>query len=146
MRGTGGVNPDVYKAIVEQSTDAVILSDREGAILIWNRGAERVFGYGVQEALGQSLDLIIPERMRAAHWKGFRRAVESGKTKYGGKVMTTRSVHKDGRTLYVDLSFSLVDDGAGELAGVLATGRDCTERYLVDKALRAKVQDQEKKP
>lgn len=145
MRATDKVDPAVFRAIVEQSTDAVIFSDREGTIRIWNHGAELIFGYPAAEALGRSLDLIIPERLRAAHWAGFRRAVDLGRTKYAGKVMTTRSLHKDGRKLYVDLSFGLVEDGAAGLVGVFATGRDCTERHLAEKALQSRVQDLEKK-
>lgn len=133
------VDPLVFRAIVDQSTDAVIFSDRDGTIRIWNRGAELVFGYSAAEALGRSLDLIIPERLRAVHWEGFRRAVDAGRTKYAGKVMTTRAVHKNGSTLYVDLSFGLAKDNAGELAGVFAIGRDCTGRYLAEKKLRSRI-------
>jgi PAS domain S-box-containing protein len=75
-----------------------------------------------------SLDVIIPERLRAAHWEGFNRAIDSGQTKYAGKVITTRSAHKNGGKLYVDLSFALVRDRAGAVIGALAIGRDCTAR------------------
>ncbi len=118
----------LYQAIVAQAPDAIIFADREGLIRVWNRGAEAVFGHSAAEVLGGSLDLIIPERLRAAHWEGFRRAVDSGQTKHGARVLTTRSVHKDGRRLYVDLSFSLIRDSAGAVAGALAVGRDCTAR------------------
>jgi PAS domain S-box-containing protein len=132
-------DPALFRSIVEQAGDAVIVTDREGAIRVWNPRAEAMFGYTAGEVLGGSLDLIIPERLRAAHWEGFRRAVSTGTTKYTGRAMTTRSVHKDGKTLYVDLSFALLRDAADSVIGVLAIGRDGTERYLAEKALKARV-------
>ena len=121
---------NLFQAIVEQAPDAIIFADREGAIRVWNRGAEAVFGYAAAEVLGNSLDVIIPERLRRAHWEGFRRAIDTGQTKFGGRVLTTRSVHKDGSKLYLDLSFGLIRDEAGAIAGALAVGRDCTARHI----------------
>ena len=136
---------DVFKAIVEQAPDAIIFADREGAIQVWNRAAETVFGYAAAEVLGGSLDVIIPERLRRAHWEGFRRAIDSGQTKLGGRALITRSVHKNGSKLYVELSFGLIRNGAGAIAGALAVGRDCTVRHLADSALRARVAELEQK-
>jgi PAS domain S-box-containing protein len=117
------------EAIVAEAAEAVIAVDREGAIRLWNRGAEALFGYTAAEALGQGLELIVPERFRAAHWSGFSRAIESGRTTGGDRVRTTRSMHKDGRKLYVELSFGLVYDGSGGVAGAFAIGRDGTTRH-----------------
>lgn len=136
---------DLFKAIVEQAADAIIFADCDGAIRVWNRGAETTFGYAAAEVLGGSLDVIIPERLRRAHWEGFRRAIASGQTKLGARALTTRSVHKNGSKLYVELSFSLVRNGAGAIAGALAVGRDCTARHLADSALRARVAELEEK-
>ncbi len=141
----GNADFNLFQAIVEQAPDAIIFADREGAIRVWNRGAETVFGYAATEVLGGSLDVIIPERLRRAHWEGFRRAVDTGQTKYTGRVLTTRSVHKDGSKLYVDLSFGLIRNGAGTIAGALAVGRDCTARHLAEGALRARVAELEEK-
>ena len=138
-------NFNLLQAIVEQAPDAIIFADREGAIRVWNRGAETIFGYAAAEVLGGSLDVIIPEHLRRAHWEGFRRAVDTGQTKYTGRVLTTRSVHKDGSKLYVDLSFGLVRKGAGAIAGALAVGRDCTARHLAEAALRTHVAELEEK-
>src|SRR5262245_53588786 len=104
----GTVTPELIRAVVEQAPDAMIYADRDGAIRIWNRAAETLFGYSAGEVMGENLDVIIPERFRPAHWAAYMKAVETGETKYGGRVMTTRAVHKDGSTLYVDLSFGLV--------------------------------------
>ena len=134
---TNAPTPDVvilHEAIVQQAPDAVILVDRDGMIRVWNRSAEAIFGHAASEVIGANLDVIIPEPLRKPHWQGFDKALESGTMKYAGRVLTTRSVHKDGRRLYVDLSFSLVRDSAGNLLGVLAMARDCTERYLAEKA------------
>ena len=136
---------NLFQALVEQAPDAIIFADREGVIRVWNRGAETVFGYAATEVLGGSLDVIIPERLRRAHWEGFRKAIDTGQTKYTGRVLTTRSVHKNGSKLYVDLSFGLIRNGAGAIAGALAVGRDCTARHLAEGALRARVAELEEK-
>lgn len=136
---------DLFQAIVEQAPYAIIFADRDGKIRVWNRGAETVFGFAAAEVLGKSLDVIIPERLRGAHWEGFNRAIDTGQTKYGDRVLTTRSVHKNGSKLYLDLSFGLVKDGAGAVTGALAIGRDCTARYLSEGALPARVAELEEK-
>lgn len=138
------VRPELIQAMVTQGPDAIIFADRRGAIRIWNRAAATLFGYSSAEAIGQSLDIIIPERLRSAHWTGFERALAAGETRYAGKVLTTRSAHKDGSTLYVDLSFALIRDAAGAIVGALATARDCTQRYRAERALRARVAELEK--
>ena len=116
--------------------EAVIFADREGVIRYWSSGAEAVFGHCAVDALGGSLDLIIPERFRSAHWQAYDRAIESGQTQYQGRVLTTRSMHKDGRKLFVDLSFDMVKDPHDAVLGALATGRDCTARYLAQRQQR----------
>ncbi|MGP1679021.1 MAG: PAS domain-containing protein [Burkholderiales bacterium] len=135
----GDTNWNVFQAVVEQAPDAIIYADRAGAIRVWNRAAETVFGYVAAEVLGSSLDVIIPERLRRAHWEGFHRAIDSGQTKLGGRALVTRSVHKNGSKLYVELSFGLIRNGTGAIAGALALGRECTARHLADSALRARV-------
>ncbi|TAL66196.1 MAG: PAS domain S-box protein [Burkholderiaceae bacterium] len=141
----GHAGPDLCQAIVEQAPEAIIFADRQGLIRLWNGGAVSVFGHTADEAMGQSLDIIIPERLRRAHWDGFNHAVETGQQKYVNRVLTTRSMHKNGARLYVDLSFALVRDGAGAVIGALAVGRDCTARYLADGALRARLKELEDK-
>jgi PAS domain S-box-containing protein len=135
---------NLSEALVAQAPAAMILADRDGVIRVWNASAEAVFGYSAAEVIDGSLDVIIPERLRGAHWQGFRTAIETGREKYAGKVMTTRAVHKNGSKLYVDLSFALVRDETGAVVGSLAVARDCTERYASDKALRAQVAELER--
>jgi PAS domain S-box-containing protein len=126
-----------FEALVEQLPASVILANREGLITVWNRASEALFGFSAQEVLGKSLDVIIPEHLRKAHWDGFNRSLASGQTKYSGRVMTTRAVHRDGRKLYVDFSFGMLKDASGEVVGAMAVGRDITERYLAERAKRA---------
>ena len=120
-------------ALVEGLPVSVIVADREGRITLWNRASEALFGFAAAEAMGQSLDLIIPERLRQAHWDGFDRSLASGTTKYAGKVMTTRAIHKDGRRLYVEFSFGMLTDASGAVTAVMAVGRDGTERFLAQR-------------
>jgi PAS domain S-box-containing protein len=134
---------ELPRRIVDATSDAVIFADRGGRVRLWNRGAELVFGHTAEEMIGQRLDVIIPERLRKAHWDGFERSLASGRTKYSDRVLTTRSVHKSGRKLYVDLSFGLVKDANGVAVGAFAIGRDCTERYMADTALKARVRELE---
>jgi PAS domain S-box-containing protein len=128
------VDLEEYRRIVEGAPDAIIVAGRDGTIRIWNSAAERIFGHAAAEVAGQSLDVIIPERLRDAHWKGYDASLASGTTKYSGQVLTTRSVHKDGRKIYVDLSFALLKDTAGDVTGVMAMARDVTARHLASRA------------
>jgi PAS domain S-box-containing protein len=139
----GNTTAELYRKIGEATSDAVIFADRDGLIRLWNRGAELIFGYPAGEALGQRLDLIIPDRLRSAHWDAFHRSLQTGQTKYTDRVLTTRSVHKNGSKLYVDLGFGLVKDANGIAVGAFAIGRDCTGRYLADAALKARIRELE---
>lgn len=132
-----------FQALIEHMADAVIFADRAGAIQVWNPGAEAVFGYSADEVLGHRLDLLIPERLRAAHWAGFHAAVESGQMKHGRESMTTRSIHRDGHDLYVDLSFALVKNGAGHVLGAVAVARDITRRFRAEKETRKRIAELE---
>lgn len=120
--------------IVEQTAEVVIYSNRDGVIERWNAAATAMFGYGAGEALGQSLDLIIPERLRAAHWRGFEAAMSSGKTRLHGRPTLTRAEHKTGSKLYVEMSFAVVVDAAGTALGSVAIARDVTERIERERA------------
>lgn len=117
------MHPALLEAVIAQAPDAIIYADRSGAIRLWNHAAERLLGHDAAAVIGASLDVIIPERFRDAHWRGFRQAVESGSARYAERVMTTKALHKSGATLYVDLSFGLIREAAGNVAGVLAVAR-----------------------
>ena len=135
-----------FRDIVAQAPVSIILADREGTIRVWNDASEALFGYAAADVVGKSLDVIIPEHMREAHWEGYDRSLASGTTRYAGRVMTTRAVHKDGRKLYVDFSFGMLKDAAGNVVGAMAVGRDATERYLAEREMRAKLASLGKPP
>jgi PAS domain S-box-containing protein len=126
--------------------EALIFSDLEGIIRIWNPGAENVFGFTAAEAIGKNLDLIIPERMRQAHWDGFNKAVARGGVLPGRTSMITRSLHKSGEQIYVDMSFAMVKNQAGELLGSMAVARDATKRFTEEKNLRKQLAELTPKP
>src|SRR5579859_3828927 len=115
--------------ILEQIADAVIYADDTGTITRWNHAAAALFGYSAAEALGQGLDLIIPEHLRAAHWRGFEAAMTNGVMKLQGRPTLTRAMHQTGRKLYVEMTFALVKERAeGSALGAVAVARDVTER------------------
>jgi PAS domain S-box-containing protein len=124
--------------ILDQAADAVVCSDRSGAIIRWNRASTALFGYSAEEALGQSVDLIIPEHLRAPHWSGFDAAMARGATKLEGRPTLTRALHKSGRRLYVEMSFAIVkgDDSESEAIGAVAVARDVTERVERERAAK----------
>lgn len=117
--------------------EAVIHADRQGLIELWNPAAETMFGFSAAEAIGQSLDIIIPERLREAHWRGFHAAIASGRTRLNGRPTVTRALHKSGATLYVEMSFAMVCATSGEVIGSVAVARDATERVQREKAARS---------
>jgi PAS domain S-box-containing protein len=121
--------------ILDQVADAVIYANRSGAIIRWNRASAALFGFSAEEALGQNLDLIIPEHLRASHWRGFEAAMTKGVTKLEGRPTLTRALHKSGRKLYVEMTFAIVnDDAEGGLLGSVAMARDVTDRVERERA------------
>ena len=125
----------VAEAILEDIADAVIFADDTGTIRRWNRAAATLFGHTPEEALGQRLDLIIPEPLRPAHWRGFAAAMTSGALKLSGRPTLTRAMHRTGRRLYVEMTFALVKaDGGGAARGAVAVARDVTERIEQQRA------------
>ncbi len=129
----------LFESLVRLASDAIVFADREGTIRVWNSGAERIFGYSENEAVGKSLDIIIPEKMRENHWKGYKRAMESGYTKYEGKLMPTKAVRKGNDTIYVEMSLSIIKEG-DEVKGALAIMRDITERWLKEKEMKKRLE------
>jgi len=121
--------------ILDQVADAIICTDPSGAISRWNRASAALFGYSASEAIGQSVELIIPEHLRAAHWSGFDAAMKKGATKLEGRPTLTRALHKSGRRLYVEMSFAIVKGNSeSEVLGAVAVARDVTERIERERA------------
>ncbi len=133
------VSDRLYREIVEGIPDAVIYADREGIIRLWNAAAERLFGYTSAEAVGRSLDLIIPEPMRDRHWQGYFRVMETGVTRYGAEPLAVPGIRKDGTRVSLEFSIALLREGAS-VAGAAAVLRDVTARWLKDKEMRERLQ------
>lgn len=125
------------RTLAREAPDAVIYADAEGAIRFWNRGAERIFGFAEAEALGQSLDLIIPENLRARHWTGFDETMRTGQTRYGaGDLLAVPALRKDGARISVEFTIVPFHDESGRMIGIAAILRDVTKRFEEMKALR----------
>jgi PAS domain S-box-containing protein len=129
--------------IVEGAADAVLFTDREGVIRLWNAGAERIFGWTAAEAVGKSMDLIIPDRLRPRHWQNWDRVMETGQTRYATEVLAVPALRKDGAPLSIEFTIQLVRDEEGRILGPAAIVRDVTARFQREKELRAKVKDLE---
>lgn len=128
--------------LLDSAADAVVASDADGMIVAWNAGAERIFGFAEQEALGQSLDIIIPEPFRARHWEGYRETVASGQSRYGaGDMLAVPGLRKDGKRISLEFTIVLLKDRDGRVAGMVATIRDVSGRFEELKALRKQVKD-----
>jgi PAS domain S-box-containing protein len=132
--------PSLYQRIVEEMPEAVIVSDRTGAIILWNRGAETMFGHSVAEAVGQSLDLIIPDRFRARHWEGYHTVMATGVTRYGQELLAVPAIRKDGRRISIEFSIALLRDDSGAPQGAVAIIRDVTARWEREHAARARTE------
>ena len=137
--------PFDFEALIDAAGDAIVVAAPDGSILVWNRAAERTFGYTEVEALGQSLDLIIPERFRVRHWEGYRNVVRTGHTRYGTEVLRVPAVHKDGRRLSIAFTVTLLYSPSEEIQAIAAIIRDETNRWNEDQALRQRLAELEAK-
>jgi PAS domain S-box-containing protein len=117
------------EALLASASDAIVATDRDGRIVFWNPGAERIFGFAEREAVGQSLDLIIPENLRARHWEGFRHVMETGTSRYGhGDLLSVPGLTRDGRRISVEFTIAMLRDGE-RVTGTVAVMRDVTKRF-----------------
>ena len=134
-----------YKQLVEALADAVIVADSSGAMRFWNPAAERLFGFTEAEALGNSLDLIVPDRFRERHWAGYERTMATGQTRYAHDVLRVPAVHKDGRPLSIAFTVGLLYGAQGNVTGILAVIRDETARFAEDRNLRKRLAELEQR-
>jgi PAS domain S-box-containing protein len=130
---------ELFRQIVEEMPEAVIFADQEGVVRLWNRAAETMFGYSADEALGQSLDLIVPERFRARHWEGYRHVMATGVTSYGQRLLAVPAMRKDGQRISIEFSIALLKDERGEVTGAAAVVRDVTARWQAERELRRRL-------
>lgn len=130
----------VAQAVLLTRSDAIIAADRDGIICFWNPGAERMFGHLSGEAIGRSLDLIIPERLRQRHWDGFRQTMETGRSRYGeGDLLSVPALRKDGTTISVEFTIVLLKSEPVGVRGIVAIMRDVTQRFEEMRQLRRKL-------
>jgi PAS domain S-box-containing protein len=135
-----GLTSLLAEAVLSMQSDAIIAADRDGAIRFWNPGAERIFGYASHEAIGRSLDIIIPERLRERHWEGYRRFMTTGETRYAhGDVLSVPGIRKDGATISLEFTIVPLRDAAGGLTGLAAIMRDVSARFEEMRALKQKL-------
>jgi PAS domain S-box-containing protein len=128
------------EAILSTTSDAIIAADRDGKIFFWNPGAARIFGRSAGECIGQSLDIMIPERLRERHWIGYKHVMKSGESRYGqGDILAVPALVKDGREISVEFTIIPLRDKAGELAGLATIMRDVTKRYQETRELKQKL-------
>jgi PAS domain S-box-containing protein len=128
-----------FKTLVTQLGEAVIISDRDENILFWNASAERIFGFTPDEALGRTLSIITPERFRERHSKGYFHTIQTGQTKYGHTLLRVPAVHKDGRSISIAFSVSMLFDEQKQAIAIAAIIRDETERFQEERQLKAKL-------
>lgn len=131
-------------ALLDSLADAVVIADTDGAIVYWNAGATHLFGWDADEALGRSLDLIIPEKQRPAHWRGYEQVMKTGVTRYGTELLRVPSLHADGQRHSIAFTVSLLKDAAGTVTGIAAVMRDETQRWAEEQELRRRVRELER--
>jgi PAS domain S-box-containing protein len=130
----------VVRSILNSASDALVATDRDGVIQLWNPGAERIFGYSAEEARDRSLDIIIPEQLRARHWAGYRHVMATGTSRYGeGEVLRVPGLRKDGSRVSLEFTIAVLKDEGGSMQGLAAILRDVTARYDEVKALKAEL-------
>ena len=139
------VEARLAQALVREAPEAIIVADPQGQIQLWNAGAAAMFGYSVEDALGQSLDLIILEKQRARHWVGWQGVIETGVTRYGeGQLLAVPAMHRSGQRLSVEFSVALLRDQTGLLIGISAVMREVSKRRVADKELWVRLTELER--
>jgi len=129
--------------ILALAPDAIMFADREGIIRLWNKGAERIFGYTAKQAIGRSLDIIILEKLRGRHWEGYHKTIETGETRYGTELLSVPATHQSGSQLSTEFSIVMLVDDDNKPIGVATIMRDITEHQQKEKALKARLAELE---
>ena len=134
----------LYRQLVDGSPDAVVFGDAQGIIRLWNAGAEAIFGFTAAEAVGQSMDIIIPERLRGRHWEGYHRTMATGVSRYGaGDLLAVPAITRDGRNISIEFTIQMLKGPSGEILGPVATMRDVTKRFQREKDMSRRIKELE---
>lgn len=131
------------RQLVQAVGDGVVVADADGKIVLWNPGSERIFGFSEAEALGKSLDIIIPQRQQQRHWDGFTKTMETGQTRYGNDVLRVPAVHKDGHSISIAFTVALLTGADQKVASIVAVVRDESARFAEDRALKKRLAELE---
>ena len=142
MNAFGGEPLEV--ALVANTDHAVIVADPDGVICFWNPAAERIFGHSRADALGETLDIIVPDNLRARHWDGYRRVMRTGQTDYAGRTLAVPALRRDGTRISVEFTVTLLRDAAGALRGIAAVLRDVTAEWEARRALQRRLGELER--
>jgi PAS domain S-box-containing protein len=130
----------IAESLLRTRSEAIIAADREGVICFWNPGAERIFGHAAADAIGRSLDLIIPERLRDRHWDGYRGTMATGRSRYGeGDVLSVPALHKSGATISIEFTVLPLRDNSGAIVAIVAIMRDVTKRFEEIRQLKGRL-------
>jgi PAS domain S-box-containing protein len=132
-----------FQALVVSVGDGIMASDAQGLITLWNPACVRMFGFTEADALGKSLDLIIPQRQQKPHWDGYHKTMETGKTKYGNDVLRVPAVHKDGHTLSIAFTVSMLHTADGAVSAIVAVIRDESVKFAEERGLRKRLMEME---
>lgn len=132
-----------FAKLVESIGDAVVISDAQGIIIYWNPAAERIFGFSKAEALGSTMDFIIPERLRHRHNEGYEHSMQTGTTRYGDKLLTVPALHKSGKPLSIAFTVSMIFDENHKAVAIAAVIRDDTERFTEHRLMRKRITELE---
>ena len=129
--------------VVDGVGDGIMAADAQGLITLWNPACTRLFGFTEAEALGKSLDLIIPQRQQKPHWEGYDKTMETGITKYGNDVLRVPAVHKDGHTLSIAFTVSMLHNADGSVSAIVAVIRDESVKFAQERALKKRITELE---
>lgn len=137
------IDDQLSRRIVQETQDGIIFADRDGIIRFWNAGAESMFGFGAEETVGQTMDLIIPQRLRDRHWEGWRKSMATGITRYGRQVLAVPALRKDGTRISIEFTIVILKDPRGAVLGAAAIIRDVTARWEEQRALKQRLAELE---
>lgn len=132
-----------FRELVDGIGEGVVVSSAAGDIVYWNAAATRIFGFTEADAIGKSLDLIIPERQRQRHWDGYHKTMDTGITRYGNDLLRVPALHKDGRTLSIAFTVALLHGADGKVSAIVAVVRDETQRWAEERELKRRVNELE---
>ncbi len=142
LKGLWDMRPEEYRKIVELSFDAIVVADEDGIIRFWNPAAERMFGYSAEEAIGMSVNKLMPDEWRERHGSAIERFKATGAQKTIGRTIEVEGQRKDGSRFMKEMSLSA--EKVSDRWVFMAVMRDVTERKRMENELRERLEDVER--